>query len=127
MLFAPKAVAIATCGFTAGDDPPCVGKEWQPTQLSRLKRGPSPSVTVSSCLNEVCPWKNSVVWSVVRPGTGFPKVSVALVGLTPGSAAAAALAIATVKQLNKDITTAVAVFVTCEFITPLPVVRETML
>jgi hypothetical protein len=53
-------------------------------------------------------------------------VSVALVGLTPGSVAAA-LAIVTVEQLNKEITTAVAVLVTCEFITPLPVVRETML
>ena len=61
VLFAPKAVASATCGFTAGAEPPCVGNAWQPTQLSRLKRGPSPSVTCSSSLNEACPLKKSVV------------------------------------------------------------------
>src|ERR1700722_17846865 len=60
-LFAPKAVAMATCGFTAGAEPPCVGKEWQPTQTSRLKRGPRPSATCSACLKLAWPAKNKVV------------------------------------------------------------------
>ena len=46
-------------------------------------------------------------------------MSVLLAGRRPGSAAAALAAADPVAQLNKVITTAVAVFETCEFITPL--------
>src|SRR3569833_632691 len=119
MFFAPKAVARANRGFTAGEEPPCVGKDWQPTQLSRLKRGPRPSAIPSSSLKFSCPLLNSVIWSGVRPGTGLPAVSVALVGLTPGSTAAALAVDAPAAQLNSVRQTAPAVVETCDFKTPL--------
>src|SRR5882672_10295029 len=61
MFLAPSAVATVACGLTGGDDPPCVGKLWQPSQLSRLKRGPSPSPRSSASLKLSCPRKKSVV------------------------------------------------------------------
>src|SRR3569833_2193278 len=112
--FAPMAVARATCGFTAGEEPPCVGKAWQPTQLSRLQRGPRPSPMFSSSLKFSCPLRNSVAWSGVRPGTGLPAVSVALVGLTPGSTAAAFAVDAPAAQLNSVRKTAPAAVETCD-------------
>ena len=40
--------ANATCGLIAGLVPPIAGCEWQPPQLSRFMRGPSPSSTSSA-------------------------------------------------------------------------------
>src|ERR1700722_2194574 len=60
-LLAPKAVARATCGFTAGAEPPWVGKAWQPTQMSRSKPGHRPLETNSSSLKVAEPLKNMVV------------------------------------------------------------------
>ena len=51
LFLAPKAVAMATWGLTAGDEPPPAGWMWQPWQLSRLKRGPRPSPTPSASAN----------------------------------------------------------------------------
>jgi hypothetical protein len=44
----PFCVANATCGLTAGLVPPTAGCAWQPPQLSRFIRGPSPSATCSA-------------------------------------------------------------------------------
>jgi hypothetical protein len=54
-LRAPNAVAISTFGLTAGLVPPAAGCEWHPTQLSRLKRGPSPLPTPSASENASSP------------------------------------------------------------------------
>src|SRR5262249_34181847 len=48
---APCAVATATRGLVVGLEPPAASWEWQPAQLSRLKRGPKPSPTASTSSN----------------------------------------------------------------------------
>src|SRR6266481_1180653 len=50
------AEARASCGLLAGLLPPNAGWMWQPPQESRLKRGPSPSATPSTCKNCCTPW-----------------------------------------------------------------------
>src|SRR5882762_4082612 len=48
--------ALASWGLMAGLVPPRAGWMWQPPQESRLKRGPSPSATASTCENCGIPW-----------------------------------------------------------------------
>src|SRR5206468_2899398 len=96
-LAAPAFVATATCGFKAGEEPPTVGKAWQPEQLSRLKRGPRPlpgaSVpeTESTSWNVVFPLLNAASSPGVRllSGSPVPREAEALIG--PGSRWARAL------------------------------------
>src|SRR5882724_3644446 len=87
MFLAPSAVATVACGLTGGDEPPWVGKLWQPSQLSRLKRGPSPCPRSSFSAKLSCPRKNRVFWSAVSPAIGSPVLTP---GRTPGSVAALA-------------------------------------
>ena len=84
-LRAPKAVATSTCGFTAGLVPPMAGWEWQPTQLSRLKRGPSPSSSGSASWNSSSPAVKRSGCNPVRPSSILP--APAGPGRTPGSLA----------------------------------------
>ena len=51
----PLRLANATCGFTAGLEPPTAGCEWQPPQLSRFMVGPSPSATFSASAKSALP------------------------------------------------------------------------
>src|SRR5262245_26035871 len=80
---APSLVATATCGLTAGADPPVAGCEWQPTHESRLKRGPRPSATPSTSSNVSLAASNKSVCSVVSPGIAPPAPAVP--PRTPGS------------------------------------------
>ena len=82
-LRAPNAVAISTCGLTAGLVPPAAGCEWHPTQLSRLKRGPSPLPMPSASENASSPLAKNACCVAVRPASIAP--APAAPRRTPGS------------------------------------------
>src|SRR5262245_33673376 len=84
-LLAPKAFASGTWGLSLGLLPPTAGWMWQPAQLSRLKRGPRPSATVSDSAKSALPASKSAVCVVLSPLTDLPAPASSF--RTPGSLA----------------------------------------
>ena len=83
VFLAPDAVAIATWGLTDGLLPPSAGWIWQPPQLSRLNRGPSPlaRASVSAKIAELASKKIRLL--ALMPDSGLP--AAAPPPRTPGS------------------------------------------
>ncbi len=112
LLRAPKAVPTVTCGLSGGDDPPAAGWLWQPTQLSRLKRGPRPSPIPSTSANVFWPSRNNVLWSGLRFASGSPAAG--LPPRTPGSVAAPAACAANTNR-KADVAAVIFDFMTSPF------------
>src|SRR3981189_554901 len=72
-------------GLIAGLVPPTDGCAWQPPQLSRFIRGPSPSATRSDSAKSVWPAEKYSSWFADRPSRDAPAPAVP--GRTPGSTA----------------------------------------
>src|SRR5881396_2391622 len=68
----PSFEENATCGFTAGLLPPVPGWLWQPAQLSRFIRGPSPSATTSTSSKSALPSVKKADCLAVNPAIGPP-------------------------------------------------------
>src|SRR6185295_17119504 len=85
------------CGFNLGLDPPTPGNLWHPAQLSRLKRGPSPSSvsgivpsTEATSANASWPELKNLPSFTVNPGIAPP--APAAPPRTPGSVCARVMA-----------------------------------
>src|SRR5262245_12653333 len=85
-------VAKVNCGLTSGELPPVAGWAWQPPQLSRLKRGPTPSATSSADAKSSLPSSKNATSppappGVVGGGPGGGRPGPAGPPRTPGSSA----------------------------------------
>src|ERR1700732_431271 len=82
-LCAPPSVDIAICGFIVGDVPPTAGCAWQPAQLSKLNRGPSPSGAPLGVEKEAAPSVKNFGSTPVKPAIALPAPGAP--ARTPGS------------------------------------------
>src|SRR5262245_1052142 len=85
LLIAPNALASGTWGLSLGLLPPTAGWVWHPAQLSRLKRGPRPSATVSGSAKSSRPASKNAFCVALRPFSGLPAAPGST--RTPGSLA----------------------------------------